>query len=415
MGTDIELISDGEGLLIVGSQADVDEFLAAEGLRTAPREPSRVESALRAGLAIAEVLTTVSETSGQWVKLTKESSEAIKKFGLMDTKTAGVKHAMVGKPGAIKQWIQIASSPSSLASNPAVLSGAAGIMAQLAMEQMVAEITDYLEAIDKKLDAVLRAQTNQVLARMDGIEFMLREAASVRESVGRVSEVTWSKMQHSSSVILETQAFALRQLADLADRLEAASKVDDLADLAEEAEAETQKWLNVLARCVQLHDSIAVVELDRVMDASPDELEQHLVGLRAARQQRLELFTRATGQLLDRMSSAVGTANSKVLFNPTKSPAVIRSSNHVAESVQSFHEVLSIEHDRQSAEARRWIDAASDSWSSVRETSADGVDVVKSLGAGTWRQARSMKSRLSEKVADHVARRSDPDEPDTDT
>jgi hypothetical protein len=111
--------------------------------------------------------------------------------------------------------------------------------------------------------------------------------------VGRVSEVTWSKVQNSSATILETQGYALRQLGGLAEKIEQKTKVGDLAKTAKEAEAEVQKWLAVLARCFQLHDAIAVLELDRVLDASPDELDRHRLGLRAARGDRLELIHRA--------------------------------------------------------------------------------------------------------------------------
>ena len=48
--------------------------------------------------------------------------------------------------------------------NPAVLAGAAGIMAQFAMQQTMDEITDYLATIDEKLDDVLRAQKDAVLS-----------------------------------------------------------------------------------------------------------------------------------------------------------------------------------------------------------------------------------------------------------
>ncbi len=223
-----------------------------------------------------------------------------------------------------------ARTPASLVTNPAMLAGAAGIMAQLAMQQSMAEITDYLVTIDQKLDDVLRAQTNQVLARMDGVDLAVKEATSVRESVGRVSEVTWSKVQNSSRTIHETQGYALRQLGDLAEKLERKSKLDELAEMAKEAEAEVQKWLAVLARCFQLHDAVAVLELDRVLDASPDELDRHRLGLKAARQDRLELITQCTEHLLERMKAAVGIANSKVLLNPIQSPSVVKSSNHVA-------------------------------------------------------------------------------------
>jgi hypothetical protein len=83
------------------------------------------------------------------VKLTEESAQAVKKFGLMDTKTPGVIHAMVGQPGDIKQWIQVVKAPGSMVTNPAMLAGAAGVMAQMAMQQQMDAIMDYLAAIDE--------------------------------------------------------------------------------------------------------------------------------------------------------------------------------------------------------------------------------------------------------------------------
>src|SRR5690606_41269963 len=55
------------------------------------------------------------------------------------------------------------------------------------------------------------------------------------------------------------------------------------------SEAEVRKWLIVLARCFELHDAVGVLELDRVLDASPDELDRHRLGLKSARRDRLEL------------------------------------------------------------------------------------------------------------------------------
>src|SRR4029077_14290979 len=156
-------------------------------------------------------------------------------------------------------------------------------MAQIAMQQQMDEITDYLATIDAKLDAVLRAQANQVLARLDGVDLAVREAESVRDAVGRVSEVTWSKVQNSAQTIHETQGYALRQLGDLADQIDEKNKIGDLAETAKGAEAEVQKWLVVLARCFELHDAVGVLELDRVLDASPDEIDRQRLRPEAAR------------------------------------------------------------------------------------------------------------------------------------
>ena len=409
MDDEVELISDGDGLAVIGNPTAVERFMASVGLSSNAGSP-RLGAAFSAGASVAQTGSEIAANSGRWVKLTEESAQAVKKFGLMDTKTPGVSHAMVGQPGDIKQWIQIVKSPGSMVTNPAMLAGAAGIMAQIAMQQQMDEITDYLATIDQKLDDVLRAQTNQVLARLDGVDLAVREAMSVRDAVGRVSEVTWSKVQNSAQTIHETQGYALRQLGDLADKIEEKNKIGDLAETAKEAEAEVQKWLVVLARCFELHDAVGVLELDRVLDASPDELDRHRLGLKSARRDRLELISERTEHLLGRMNAAVGRANSKVLFNPKQSPAVVKSSNHVAAEVHEFHELLGIESGRESSEARRWSEAAAERWDSARATGASSVDAVKNFGGETRDQARSVKDKLSNRIAERKLRRSEDDE-----
>ncbi len=412
MDNEVELISDGDGLAVIGNPTAVERFMASAGLSSNAGSP-RLGAAFSAGASVAQTGSEIAANSGRWVKLTEESAQTVKKFGLMDTKTPGVSHAMVGQPGDIKQWIQIGKSPGSMVVNPAMLAAAAGIMAQIAMQQQMDAITDYLATIDEKLDDVLRAQTNQVLARLDGVDLAVREAMSVREAVGRVSEVTWSKLQNSAQTIHETQGYALRQLGDLADKIEEKNKVGDLAETAKEAEAEVQKWLVVLARCFELHDAVGVLELDRVLDASPDELDRHRLGLKSARRDRLELLSHRTERLLGRMNAAVGIANSKVLFNPKQSPAVVKSSNHVAAEVHEFHELLGIESGRESSEARPWADAAAERWDTARATGARGINEVKRFGGKTRGRARSVRDKLSDRIAERqLRRREDPEEDD---
>jgi len=406
---EVELISDGDGLAVIGPSTAVERFMESSGLSKV--ESKSIRAALGAGSSVAQAGSVLAADSGRWVKLTEESAQAVKQFGLMPTETPGVSHAMVGQPGDINQWIQIVKSPGSMVTNPAMLAGAAGVMAQIAMQQQMDAIMDYLARIDEKLDSVLRAQTNQVLARMDGVALAVQEATSVRDSVGRVSEVTWSKVQSSAQTIHETQGYALRQLGDLADKLEEKTKVGDLAKVAKDAEAEVEKWLTVLARCFQLHDAVAVLELDRVLDASSDELDRHRVGLKAARQDRLELISEITERLLLRMSSAVDRANSKVLFNPTSSPAVVRSRNHVATEIFDFRGLLGIDSGLESAEAKRWKEAAGESWEKARVTGTRGIDSAKQFGSETRGHAKSAKDKLSAKIADRKLRRGQDGEP----
>ena len=305
----------------------------------------------------------------------------------------------INKPGA-----------GSMLTNPAVLAGAAGLMAQVAMQQTMDEITDYLAAIDAKVDDVLRAQRDAVVADMIGVDFVIEEAMTIREEVGLVPEVTWSKVQATSATIARTQAYALLQLDALAEKFERKPAVPDLAKTSKEAEAKAQEWLAVLARCFQLQDAIAVLELDRVLDASPDELDRHRIGLRTARQNRRQLIARSTGRLMTRMDVAAGTANAKVLLHPTASKAVVSATNHVAGSVVEFQGHLGIESGRQALDAKRWTEAATEAKDKVFATGVESVDVAKRVGGETFQRAKVVKGRLSSEVAERALRRRRDDE-----
>lgn len=399
MESEIQLISDGEGLAIIGDSKAVGLFLAAEGLESTATDLPRVSSLLGKGGAAAQAGSEVAANSGRWVKLTKESAVLVKKHGLRENSKSGLSTAVVkGKKGQIKGFVEFARGPGSALSNPALLAGAAGIMAQWAMQQAMDEITDYLAQIDEKLDDLIRAQTNQVLARMDGAALAIREAMTIRDSVGRVSEVTWSKIQATSSTILDTQAYALRQLTDLTDKLEHISKVGDLAKETKEATREVHQWLAVLARCFQLQDAIAVLELDRVLDASPEELDEHRLGLKAARQDRLTLISASTDRLLVRMTTAVDTANNKVLVNPSKAPALVAASNQVAGSIFDFHSALGVDRNWQSLEARLWKTAASEAKDKALEMGSDRVDTARRAGRTTFGNAKSVTDMASNRI-----------------
>ncbi|GAA0394630.1 hypothetical protein GCM10009530_52660 [Microbispora corallina] len=409
MDDEIELISDGDGLAVVGSPAAVERFLVSEGLPSKDLGLKRLRSVFSSGAGVAQAGSEIAANSGRWVKLTEQSAQAMKKYNLMTGSEPGVSRAVLTENGKIKGLLELARTPGSLLTNPAFLAGAAGLMAQLAMQQTMDEITDYLAAIDEKVDDVLRAQKDAVLADMIGVDLVIEEAMTIREQVGRVSEVTWSKVQATPVTIAKTQAYALRQLDALAEKMEHKTKIGDLAKTSREAELKVQEWLAVLARCFQLQDAVAVLELDRVLDASPEELDRHRLALRAARRNRLELISRSTERLMARMDAAADSANTKVLLHPATVRALVHSSNHVAIAVVEFHGRLGIERARQSLEARRWVDAAVEVRDKVLETGAEGVDAARHLGNETLDRARSVTGRLSGEIA-RLRRRGDDEE-----
>ncbi|MEU8692393.1 hypothetical protein [Streptomyces sp. NPDC048665] len=403
MDNEIQLISGDDGLAVIGTEADVESFLTSEGLPSKSLGAHRLRSLLDAGAFIAQTGSDLAVNSGRWVKLTPESAKLVKKYGLRDNAKSGFCTGVLkGKKGRIKGFVEFSKSPRTFVTNPAILANAAAVMAQLAMQQTMDEITDYLAKIDEKVDDVLRGQKDAVLSRMIGVGFVIEEAMTLREHRSRVDEVTWSKVQTAPATIAETQAYALRQLDTITEKVENKSKIGDLASTAKGIEAKAREWLAVLARCFQLQDAIAVLELDRVLDSSPEELAAHRLGLKAARQDRLDHIARSTGRLLSRIDAAIGTANSKVLLHPAKSPAVVQSGNHIATGVHDFHELLGIESGRESSEARGWLEAATEARDKALERGAKGAIAAKSLGVGTLERAKSAKGKLSNEIAERA-------------
>lgn len=407
MDDSIQLINDGDGLAVIGDYTAVERFLASENLPSKDLGLHRIGPKLGKAAGLAEMGSQLAASSGRWVKLTEESAQAIKKYGLMTNSKTGLSMGVVqakGQAGGIKAIVQFSKGPASQLANPALLAGAAGVMAQVAMQQTMDEITDYLAAIDEKVDDILRAQKDAVLADMLGVDFAIEEALVVRDEVGRVSEVTWSKVQSTAVTIGRTQTYALRQIEAVTEKLEGKTAVGDLAKATKETEDKVCEWLAVLARCFQLQDALTILELDRVLDSSPEELEQHRVGLKTARQHRMQTIARSTERLMARLDAAVGTANAKVLLNPASSRQVVKSSSRVAGGVAEFQELLGIEAARESLEARRWLDAAEDVKDRVFETGADGVDTAKKLGTDAIERARSMSDKLSGRITERASR-----------
>lgn len=69
----------------------------------------------------------------------------------------------------------------SLLANPAGIAAVGAMMQQAALQQSLDEIAEYLEAIDEKVDDILRAQKNAVLADMIGMDFVIEEAMKEEE------------------------------------------------------------------------------------------------------------------------------------------------------------------------------------------------------------------------------------------
>lgn len=404
MTDEIELISDGDGIAIFGDARVVEALLSGHGLASRELDLRPLLPSLGTAANSVKIAAEVSANAGRWVKLTEHSASLMSGATLMTGSTQGVARAIVTDNGKITNLLEIVIHGPGLLANPTLLAGIGGMMSQYAMQQQMDEITEYLAIIDKKVDDILRAQKDAVLADMIAVGFVIDEAMTLREQVGRVSEVTWSKVQASTMSIARTQGYALRQLDALAEKLEKESDVDELAKLSKEADRTVQEWLVVLARSIQLQDGVGVLELERVMDSSPDELDSHRIGLTQARQNRTDLISRTTAQLLQRIDSTSKLKDTQVLLNPFSSRAITEGANSVGLAIGQFHKHLGFDGDRDSLEARRWRDAAGATRDRVLDAGASGAGAAAKLGNETVDRARTLGGKIAGDLAEKLSR-----------
>jgi hypothetical protein len=381
---EIELISEGNGVAVIGEPKAVETFLRAEGLWDLSKmfDLRRLRSLLGIGSDIAQASSEIAANSARWLKLTPESARLVSEHGLTETKAPGVSWVIVGAPGRVKNWLQTEQGVGSLLTNPATLSGVAGLMAQVAGQQTMAEITNYLDSIDAKVDDVLGKVDDTVLKDMRGARLQIRRAQTMRDQEGRVTSDSWSEVQNASGKLADVQGYALLQLEAIANKLESKKRVGGLAAASEEAKPEVQKWLAVLADCFRLQESFDFLALDKAMHESAAALNARRRGLEADRKDRLELISSHTMNLLTRTDAAVGTPNKKMLWTRTKSLAVIDSGNDLALGVQEFHDLLGIEAGSRSWEARQ-LGRAADLGSQVIQRSKDGAPAAAGIVALT--------------------------------
>src|SRR5437868_6876458 len=107
MDSEIQLISDGDGLAVIGNPTVVDRFLVSEGLQSEDLGLERLGSVLSAGAEAVQAGFEIAANSGRWVELTEESARAIKKYNLMTGSQTGVSRAVLTENGKIKGLLEL--------------------------------------------------------------------------------------------------------------------------------------------------------------------------------------------------------------------------------------------------------------------------------------------------------------------
>ncbi len=320
-----------DGVLLLGDEADLVQFERHTGIETRRLATQTMAFAGKALSAAGEL----QANSGRWVKLTKESAELVKKHGPALSKADKLVTGVVrGKGGQILKHLKFEHAALLTPAAPMML---ASMLTQASLDAALDDIQEYLAVIDAKLDRLLKQRKVETLGQMGGVALAIEEARSIYESTGLVSSVTWSKVQTNSLVLQTMQAESLAQLNALAELVnERATDTDKKAAVLGEVREDVVFWLGTLARTMAMQDQQYVLELARVAEAEPGQLEQHREGITIARRSR----TRRIAISLEAINASVraksGLTNRDRVANPFSSVRVADHANSVNDSIAEF-------------------------------------------------------------------------------
>ena len=89
MDNEIQPISDGDGLAVIGNPTDVERFPASEGLSSKDLGLRWLKSVVGTGAIVAQAGSEVAANGGRWVKPIPESAQLVKTYGLRESATQG--------------------------------------------------------------------------------------------------------------------------------------------------------------------------------------------------------------------------------------------------------------------------------------------------------------------------------------
>lgn len=351
----VTIIQDEQSITFLGDAGAIDLWLKDEGFNSKAFKAKAVQTVSMASKGAQKASDAMVE-SGRWVKLTKESAELVAKYGTNGKKGNLFSGVARRKNGNIVKHLQFTKADQL---NPAMLTGISGVMAQMALEQAVSEITDYLKEIDAKLDDLLRDQKDQTVSKLAGISHMIDETMLIYQQVGSISETTWSKVSGCPQDIATIQAYAIAKIKGLTEKVEREQDPKQVRPLTQQIRQEIHQWLGMLASAVKMQDQVSCIELARVCQEEPEQLEAHKKGVVLARNKRLEEIEQSLNALGRQLETKVGIVGGKVLLNPYSSPHAIANIESITGDLNTFASTLQLEHIHLHVEdGPTWIQAA---------------------------------------------------------
>lgn len=334
--------------------------------------------------------------SGRYLKLTQESYDFLQKHGVRNPISGTIRRSDIGELRNSSQFVKnLAFEAGSRA--PAVLSNAAGIVAQAAIEHSLTEIKGYLRDHTEKLDRLLNQQRNESLSRLDGYQRRLCKEESFFVANKRLSQTGWDGIASIGGELEGIFEQSIREMNDAADQLsKAQGNGKELQKSVKSLREEATNWLATLAHALQLLDVYDRLSVVRVVDHEPEVAVSYTTHLLNAREDRLTKVSEQLREIQETIRSSVSFSDSSWAWKHQRNTEIIKGSNFVLAQIDVFLGSLG-EHDADSTplELISQRDALIAASASSFEKLSEHPEVNRALGqvamravVSTWRKLR---------------------------
>ena len=357
---ELAVIVGEEGALVLGPESALERLSAGADADSSPITPELLH---RASQALSGIERYQKE-SGRWLKLDADSANYLKRMGIKpgDVRTGVIRATDVPRGvaphtgGGVLKHLTFDKAGLLTPAAPMVM---ASMVQQAAIEKQMAQMQDYLERIDSKIDSVLRFQQDSLAGDIDGVAETLAEAALILDGTTSVTDTQWATVQHVGADLAKLQGRVLRHLTAVAERMaQSKTSPSKVRETFQKTNDDARFWLYELARTVQLQNQMYVLQLNRVTAVEGEAATDYVAAVARARDKR------AT-RLLETLSAIAQTAHELGSFSTFRkavdwnSPRAVDEVNRFFGQLREFSEAANLTVDgTEDLEAVRHLDAA---------------------------------------------------------
>lgn len=331
---ELSLYVEGRNALVAGDPTAIAELFRKLDVKEEARANLGSGVAdLLAGLAGAAALAMSANVPGNSFHMTPESyARFLELVGSTEEKLGIVSGVLRQSDGRIDTIIELVSSSPV---NPAAAANVQMMAATLAIRVALKELDTLVQAVDAKLDTIVRDNRDEALGNVQGTTHVLDKAFGYFEETGRLNDALWDQVSGQAAALAQAHAVALNHLDTIADGLAVKNFSKRVSRAEAAAKGELKHWLVIAA--VALTNMVRMDSLEAVRSSHDgSDSTAHARHIAKSRERRLASTTAAIQNLSDAVSAVVDVDALTRITNPLEMGRLYTSAEELQRLLRIF-------------------------------------------------------------------------------